>query len=756
MSENEVITFGRYEVRGRVGAGGMGVVLRAWDPQLEREVAIKLVPPHLRSTPTITERFRREAITLARLSHPNIVRVFDVGEEQGSLFYVMELLEGQGLDRRTKIPEDGAPDPEPPPFDWKEFLGIFLPLADALATVHKHGIVHRDIKPANILAGVPERGAVLTDFGLTLITDDEKLTQEGMIMGTAHYMAPEQARGEPADAVADVYSLGASMYEFATGRIPFWSIRGSTLLAARMMAELAPVKRMAPAVPDAIATVIDRCVRADRNERLGSAKDLTRGLSRAKRLLEDPNLDPAALSDSGTVAAARSRGSMSGLRSAAIAAPVATVPLATEGGGRRALALLAGALFLAAGTFWGWRHLSGGGPPAKGPVVGVAPAAATRPASAGAGEASTGAAATAVLPSIPRPKPEQAVQLSESGEVCGHVALAASGDRILVVWARVDGRLAARLSPDRGWHWTRPPCDGKLLVHPTAEPALKAANNRFHLLYTTGLPSRRTLVLYTSTGLDCAEWQPSSSLGHAQHPGCWLKFSAGEPRGGSIRALAAWEPAEGSLPALAWGDLMSGRWMAQALVPGSKGRGRFTALVDRDGSGLVAWEEDTDTVRTLFSSSCAGPGEPWTPSRRMEIEPPGYSRSFPLALLVRGQVCVAYGENQLLTHPIVLGVTTDRGLTVRPASYVERPYARDSRASLVAHGKSVWALFRRQVPDRLVWNRSPDAGLNWKKARLLCAKPAQIEASALLAVSPSEAWAVFVDVSYRVFVVRLP
>jgi hypothetical protein len=348
------------------------------------------------------------------------------------------------------------------------------------------------------------------------------------------------------------------------------------------------------------------------------------------------------------------------------------------------------------------------------------------------------------------------VQLSEAGEVCGHVSLAACGDRILVVWARVDGRLAARLSPDRGWHWTRPPCDGKLLVHPTAEPILKGANNRFHLLYTTGLPSRRTLVLYTSTGLDGAEWLPSSSLGHAQQPGCWLKFSIGEPQGGSIRALAAWESATAASPAVAWGDLASGKWLAQGSVPGANARGRFTGLVARDGSGLIAWEEDSDTVRGLFSSSSDGPGQPWTPAHRMDLEPPGYSRSFPLALLVRGQTCLQYGENQMLSHPIVLGVTTDRGRSVRPVSYVERPYARDSRASLVAHGNSLWALFRRQVPDRLVWNGSRDGGMKWGKARLLCAKPSNTEASALLALSASEAWAVFTDASFRVFAVRLP
>ncbi|MBI4872068.1 MAG: serine/threonine protein kinase [Candidatus Riflebacteria bacterium] len=264
-------SLGRYQLLEPLGFGGMGVVLRAKDPELRREVAIKLVPDELRANSDAMERLRREAVVMARINHPNVVRVFDVGEQDGMYYYVMELLLGKSLEKR----------PADTPFDPKEFLGIFTPLADALDVVHRNGIVHRDIKPSNIFVGVPVRGAVLTDFGLTFAPDWERLTSSGIVVGTARYAAPEQMRGEPPNVLSDMFSLGASMVEYASGKPPFADYHGPELLAVRAEAVLPPLAKVAPAVPAPIAQIIDRCVRFQSVERFPSAGELHRALLRA-------------------------------------------------------------------------------------------------------------------------------------------------------------------------------------------------------------------------------------------------------------------------------------------------------------------------------------------------------------------------------------------------------------------------------------------------------------------------------------------
>lgn len=206
---------GRYRLDALIGAGGMATVYRAHDTRLDRDVAVKLLSTHLAADPVLAERFQREARALAAFTHPAIVAVYDVGEESGDPFFVMELIEGETLaDRLSRAgplpPDDG--------------VAILTSVAQGLGALHARGFIHRDVKPHNILlaAGqVPGAGARLADFGLVRTEAQRDLTAPGTAIGTMAYLAPEILAGEPATPAADVYALAAVAYEALTGRPPF-------------------------------------------------------------------------------------------------------------------------------------------------------------------------------------------------------------------------------------------------------------------------------------------------------------------------------------------------------------------------------------------------------------------------------------------------------------------------------------------------------------------------------------------------------
>jgi len=223
---------GAYQILAPLGAGGMGEVYRAMDTRLAREVAVKVISPRLMDDPNALARFEREARTVAALSHPNVVALYDVGRQNGVVFAVMELLQGEPLDRyfATQHPS------------WKRALEITVSLADGLASAHAKGLVQRDLKPANIF--ITDDGLVkLLDFGLAT-EDSFRSTSHARSLtaaadngtrrdpGTVGYMSPEQVRGEPADQRSDIFSLGCVLYEMLAGRRPFGGDTSAETLAA--------------------------------------------------------------------------------------------------------------------------------------------------------------------------------------------------------------------------------------------------------------------------------------------------------------------------------------------------------------------------------------------------------------------------------------------------------------------------------------------------------------------------------------------
>jgi serine/threonine-protein kinase len=255
----------RYEVLEEIGRGGMGVVLKAFDPSLHRVVAIKVLAPQLATSGVARKRFLREARAAAAVSHDHIVTIHAVDEANGLPYLVMQYVAGRSLQER--LDKEG-------PLELGEVVRIGMQTASGLAAAHAHGIVHRDIKPANVLLeeGVPR--VKITDFGLARAMDDASLTQSGCVAGSPLYMAPEQARGEPLDPRSDLFSLGSVLYTMCTGRPPFRA--ANTLAVLRRVSEDTPrpIRETNPEVPDWLAAVVEKLMAKDPAERYQSAAEV--------------------------------------------------------------------------------------------------------------------------------------------------------------------------------------------------------------------------------------------------------------------------------------------------------------------------------------------------------------------------------------------------------------------------------------------------------------------------------------------------
>jgi eukaryotic-like serine/threonine-protein kinase len=270
VNDGDVIA-GRYRLEGRLGFGGMSTVHLAFDMRLERRVAAKLLAEHLADDPTFVSRFQREAQAAARLVHPNIVQIFDSGldEQSGRHFIVMEYIEGQSCAEILR--DDG----------WvavDEAVAIIEQACEGLHYAHRHGVVHRDVKPGNLLRA-REGEVKLADFGIAKATEQSSITQVGSVLGTAAYLAPEQARGEEAGPRADLYALGVVAYQLISGRLPY-EATSLTELALKQQREEPPLlDTLVAAVGPELAEAIALALALDPSERYQTAREMGRALS---------------------------------------------------------------------------------------------------------------------------------------------------------------------------------------------------------------------------------------------------------------------------------------------------------------------------------------------------------------------------------------------------------------------------------------------------------------------------------------------
>ncbi len=256
---------GRYDIERIIGSGGMGIVLKAHDSELNRPIAIKLLAPHLAHVGAARERFAREGRAAAAVVHEHVVAIYNVESGGPVPFLVMQYVPGRSLDAR--VTEDG-------PLGVEEILRIGIQAASGLAAAHRQGLVHRDVKPANILLENSVERAILTDFGLARAIDDASLTQTGILAGTPHYMSPEQAVGGPIDHRSDLFSLGSVLYFMATGHPPFRGASALGVLHRICQEDHRPAWRVNKDIPDELSDVIDRLLEKKPGRRFASAEEV--------------------------------------------------------------------------------------------------------------------------------------------------------------------------------------------------------------------------------------------------------------------------------------------------------------------------------------------------------------------------------------------------------------------------------------------------------------------------------------------------
>src|SRR5688572_7560134 len=270
---------GHYRILDQIGAGGMGIVYRARDERLEREVALKVLPPGALGDDASRKRFRQEALAISQLNHPNIATAHDFDSQDGIDFLVMEYVKGTSLERKLA---NG-------PLSPAETVGLTKQLVEGLAAAHARGIVHRDLKPGNLLVTSDGRLKIL-DFGLAKLlavkpaADGSTVTMtKAEVAGTLPYMAPEQVRGEGVDERTDIYAAGAVMYELLTGQRPF-NTRGAAELSSEILRDLpTPVTQLRREIPEPINAVVLKCLAKKPEERYQSARTLAAALEAASR-----------------------------------------------------------------------------------------------------------------------------------------------------------------------------------------------------------------------------------------------------------------------------------------------------------------------------------------------------------------------------------------------------------------------------------------------------------------------------------------
>lgn len=272
---------GRYEVERIIGSGGMGVVFKAFDTELNRPVAVKVLAPYLAGSGAARKRFAREARAAAAVVHEHVVAIHNVETDGEAPFLVMQFVAGESLQQR--IDREG-------PLDVCEILRIGMQTAAGLAAAHAQGLVHRDVKPSNILLEKGIERTLLTDFGLARASDDASLTHTGYHPGTPQYMSPEQARGDAVDARSDLFSLGSVLYAMCTGRPPFRADTSYGILRRITDTDARPVREVNPNIPEWLERIVSRLLAKSIEARFQSADDVAKLLQRCLAHVQQPTM----------------------------------------------------------------------------------------------------------------------------------------------------------------------------------------------------------------------------------------------------------------------------------------------------------------------------------------------------------------------------------------------------------------------------------------------------------------------------------
>ena len=276
MLKTGTIIAERYEILGKIGTGGMADVYKAKDHKLNRFVAVKVLKPEFREDTTFIRKFKSEAQAAAVLTHPNIVNVFDVGDDNGVYYIVMELIEGITL--KEYISKKGK-------LSVKEATSIAIQVSMGLEAAHSHGIVHRDVKPQNIIISMDGKVKV-TDFGIARAASSNTISSN--VMGSVHYSSPEQVRGGYSDETSDIYSLGITMYEMVTGKVPFDGDTTVAIAIKHLQEEIVPPSVYAPELPHSLEQIILKCTQKSVDRRYQNMEDVIADL---KHSLIDPQGD---------------------------------------------------------------------------------------------------------------------------------------------------------------------------------------------------------------------------------------------------------------------------------------------------------------------------------------------------------------------------------------------------------------------------------------------------------------------------------